>query len=183
MSITIKHIIALVSLVMFICICRIVPHLANFSPMICVALFVGRFFNARVAAGLLVGAMLVSDVCLHYMSHYAVFGSWTFFVYTGLLATLLLGGRLYYLEERFSLGVLAVLGSAVGFWVWTNIGVWLFAGMYQHTLSGLAACYAAAIPFLQYNVLGSGLWYLVGFLVLRVVYAKKEDRLLANNKV
>jgi hypothetical protein len=44
------------------------------------------------------------------------------------------------------------------FFAVTNFGVWLVSGMYGHTLQGLAACYVAAIPFLQ-NTIAGDLFY------------------------
>jgi hypothetical protein len=53
---------------------------------------------------------------------------------------------------------LAAVASSVLFFVVTNFGVWLSSGMYPLTPSGLAACYAAAIPFFQ-NTLAGDLFY------------------------
>ena len=41
----------------------------------------------------------------------------------------------------------AALGSAVSFFLISNFGVWLAGYLYPRTLSGLATCYVAAIPF------------------------------------
>ncbi len=43
----------------------------------------------------------------------------------------------------------AALAMSVGFFVISNFAVWMVWGMYPHTLSGLAACYAAAVPFFR----------------------------------
>jgi hypothetical protein len=43
----------------------------------------------------------------------------------------------------------AAVGSSVGFFVVSNFAVWLAWNMYPHNLSGLFACYAAAVPFFR----------------------------------
>jgi hypothetical protein len=55
------------------------------------------------------------------------------------------------------IGLASVAGSIVFFLV-SNFGTWALSGMYAHTLTGLAACYAAAIPFFQ-NTLAGDLFY------------------------
>jgi hypothetical protein len=49
---------------------------------------------------------------------------------------------------------MASVAGSVSFFVITNFGMWLFSGFYPATLSGLAACYVAAIPFFQNSVAG-----------------------------
>jgi hypothetical protein len=41
------------------------------------------------------------------------------------------------------------LGASVGFFLWTNLGVWLMGDgvMYPRSWAGLVTCYEAAIPF------------------------------------
>ena len=50
-------------------------------------------------------------------------------------------------------------GSII-FFVTTNLGMWLFSGIYPVTYAGLVACYAAALPFFQNTVAGD-LFYAV----------------------
>lgn len=40
----------------------------------------------------------------------------------------------------------SVMGSVIFFGV-TNLAVWLWSGMYPHTITGLLLCYEMAIPF------------------------------------
>jgi len=44
------------------------------------------------------------------------------------------------------------------FFAVTNFGFWALGDWYPKTLTGLAECYAAAIPFFR-NTLGSNLFY------------------------
>jgi hypothetical protein len=52
----------------------------------------------------------------------------------------------------------AAIASSLTFFLVTNLGVWALGGMYPLTARGLAACYAAAIPFFQ-NTLAGDLFY------------------------
>lgn len=154
---------------LFVCSARLIPHVANFSPMICVALFAGALFDRRVAYVTVALGMLISDVLLAMVWHYPVFGSWSLFTYTGLMAITFVGTKLKNSHHSVMLSLLAALGSNLGFWIWTNFGVFVFSGMYGHGLSGLAECYAAAIPFLQHSTLSALSWIVIFIAALRVV--------------
>lgn len=150
-------------LIGFVCISRLMPHLANFSPIICLSLFMTRFFNKVTACFLIIVSMLISDVLLSFHSHYSAFGSWTWFTYSALFVIAYAGGMINGLEERFSLSALLILGSSLGFWVWTNFGVWLWSGLYVRDFPGFMQCYIAAIPFLQHSLMSAYLWLLILF--------------------
>jgi hypothetical protein len=168
-----KQFVAAVAVVLFICGARLIPHLANFSPMICVALFAGSLFDKRVAYPVVLLGMLVSDLLLAYVWHYPVLGSWSLFTYTGLMAIVFAGSQLTNLQNKFTTGLVAVLGSNLGFWVWTNLGVWAFSGMYGLHVAGLTACFAAAIPFLQHSMMSAVAWYLIFVAGLRLASINK----------
>jgi hypothetical protein len=57
-----------------------------------------------------------------------------------------------------------VLASAMSFFLLSNFAMWAnsasfgAAAMYPHTLSGLAACYVAALPFYGNDLLSTGLF-------------------------
>ena len=155
-----------ISLVLFACVSRVLPHLANFSPLICVALFAGRYFDKRTAVLGLIFTLLISDILLGVVYHYPIFGTWTLFTYTGFLAILALGIRIPSLEQRFILSFVTLLGSSFGFWVWTNLSSWLT--MYPKDLAGFIACYVAGIPFLQNSVIGTMAWFLAMWFVMRI---------------
>lgn len=50
----------------------------------------------------------------------------------------------------------AVLASATSFFVISNFFVWTWSNMYAKSLSGLAACYVAAIPFYRNDLIATG---------------------------
>lgn len=126
---------------------RLVPHPPNFTPIGAMALFGGAYFGRNMLAfAAPLGALLVSDAILGFHATMP-------FVYASVALVVLVGWML-----RNRIGPLrvaaAAVASAVLFFAVTNFGVWLTGGMYPPTLSGLAACYVAAIPFFQNTLAG-----------------------------
>jgi hypothetical protein len=126
---------------------RLLPHPPNFSPIAAIALFSGAHLGRRglsVVAPL--GALLLSDVFLGFHSSMPV-------VYGSVALVAALGWLLSSHRSVGRIALTAVAGS-VTFYLLTNFGVWLFSDMYPKTMAGLAACYAAAIPFFQNSLAG-----------------------------
>lgn len=174
-----KSIIVSASLIVFVLVCRLVPHLANFSPMVCVSLFIGCYLNKRMALVTIVGSMLASDLLLGLFYHDPFFGSWMWFTYSALLAVWGLGLLTARYSTAASISVITLLTSTLGFWVWTNFGVWLTSGMYSANMVGLMDCYVAAIPFLQTSLIGMCIWgglYLTISSILRVNISQPQSQ-------
>ena len=57
----------------------------------------------------------------------------------------------------------ATLASSILFYITTNFAVWAFGSLYPKTLTGLLACYVAAIPFFQNTALGDAVFAAVLF--------------------
>jgi hypothetical protein len=126
---------------------RLVPHFPNFTPIGAMALFGGAYFGKRGLAFVApIAAMLLSDAIIG-------FHSGILFVYASVALIALLGQIALSRPTVLRVGA-AALASSVLFFVITNFGTWLLSGMYPMTLSGLAACYVAAIPFFQNTVAG-----------------------------
>jgi hypothetical protein len=140
---------------------RLIPHSPNFSPIAALALFAGASFASKRAALLVpLMALVLSDLVLgFYPLAPVVYGSFALIACLGL-----------WLRHRQSVALIgsAALASAVLFFVLTNFGVWALGGWYPRTWAGLAACFAAAVPFFR-NTLTSDLIYsalLFGILAL-----------------
>lgn len=138
----------IVGLVIAAAMLRIIPHPPNFAPVAAMALFAGAHLaDKRIAFLLPLAAMGLSDIVIG-------FHDGILLVYVCMCITVAIG-----IQMRGKLGVLTVAGgallSAVVFFAVTNFGVWLSSGMYPLTAGGLAACYAAAIPFFQYTIAGN----------------------------
>ena len=134
---------------------RLIPHPVNFAPVAALALFGGAYFDRRISFLLPFAVLLVSDFFLGFYTGIA-------WVYGSFFLVSLIGWRL---RERRTLGrtAAATLAGSVLFFVVTNFGVWLGGALYTPDLAGLAACYAAAIPFFRNTLAGDGFYVAVLF--------------------
>ena len=74
-------------------------------------------------------------------------------VYACFVATVGLGLLLRRRRSILAVGA-GSLGSSMLFFAVTNFGVWAMFDFYPKTATGLAGCYAAAIPFFQNTIAG-----------------------------
>lgn len=142
---------------------RLLPHPANVSPLLVLALagssVLGQQYPRLKGLIILLCAVMLSDLGLSLCYGYAPFGSWTLFTYSGLAAIFMVGRQ--FLPAKPSLAwLVATPCCSLGFWIWSNFGVWVFGQGVPYTfdLTGLSACYAAALPFLQRSLLGDLGW-------------------------
>lgn len=117
------------------------------------------FFGARRPrwqCGVAVAALMMTDFCLTtYAYHYAFHVTGYLVTWAWYAGVCLLGHQV--LRRATVLRVAAsVVGSATSFFILSNLVVWM-GNMYPHTLSGLAACYAAAVPFYRNDLVSTGL--------------------------
>ena len=164
----------LASMIVVAALTRLLPHPPNFSPVEAMALFGGAYFASRAVAVLVpLAAMVVSDLALaaimggSYFDYMASAGFWLVYACIALSAVLGFGLRGKVSGARV-LGY--SLAGSVLFFLVTNFGTWLGGSMYPHNGAGLAAAYAAGVPFFQWTVLGT-LFYAAllfgGFALLR----------------
>lgn len=152
---------------------RLLPHPANVTPMTAISLFGGAQLGRKAAFALTLLILVLSDLLLAAIQGHQAFGPWTFFTYTGFAAVVWAGGLLHRRPGALrSFGLL--LGSSLGFWLWTNFGTWATGafGLYPRTLEGLLACYTAGLPFLRNAMLGDLVWgtaFFLGFAGVRQV--------------
>ena len=127
---------------------RLVPHPPNFTAVGALGLFGGAWIaDRRLAFGAPILAMGLSDLGLAaFVYGTQAFSGITPFVYLAMAACVGLGLLLRGRCRPLAVGVGAG-ASAVAFFVVTNLGVWIASGMYPWTGGGLAACFAAALPF------------------------------------
>jgi hypothetical protein len=144
---------------------RLLPLPPNVSPMNSISLFGGANLGRKAALGITLATLVASDILLAYLKGYQPFGYWTLFTYSGFAAIVLAGSFL-----KKNSGFFATLGllvaSSLGFWTWTNFGIWLTGdhGMYPRTMAGLALCFTEALPFLKNSLAGDLVWGGVFFL-------------------
>jgi hypothetical protein len=152
-----KRVITVISIVFAAALTRLLPHAPNFTPLAAMALFGGAYIGNRYLAVLIpLLAMLLSDALMGFNGW--VFTEQVITVYSCFTLIAILGTTL-----QSNKGIIRVAGasisSAVLFFILTNFAVWF--GGYFHTPAlypmngaGLAACYAAAIPFFQNTLMG-----------------------------
>lgn len=141
----------LAGMILAAAISRLAPHPPNFTPVAALALFGGASFAGKRAAFLVpLAGLLLSDLVIGFHAITpVVYGSFGLIVCLG-----------FWLRRRQNLPRLAIAAAAGAllFFVLTNFGVWALETLYPKTIAGLAACYAAAIPFF-WNTLLSDLLY------------------------
>ncbi|MDZ4084134.1 MAG: DUF6580 family putative transport protein [Bdellovibrionales bacterium] len=129
---------------------RVIPHTANVTPFFAVAMAAGAWMGrdqVKLTSAMAIGSMLISDLVLGF--------HWTMpFVYAGLAIGILVGaiGNTKLVKtESAAVRLLKAIGFAgtgsAGFFVVSNIGVWLVGGIYPMTADGLISCFVMAVPF------------------------------------
>lgn len=145
--------IVLVGVILVAVTSRLIGHPPNFTPIAALALFGGASFADRRAAFLVpLAGMFLSDLVLG-------FSSITPVVYGSFAVIVCLGFWLRRRQSAWRIAGAAIVG-AVLFFFFTNLGVWALSPLYAKTLSGLADCYVAAVPFFR-NTLLSDILYAV----------------------
>ena len=151
------RLLALVSVVMALALYRILPHPANFTPVMALALFAGaKFDDKRMAFLLPLLAMLLADLVIG-------FHATMLFVYGGMALAVALGLAIRQ-HQGFVPVAAAALAGSLGFFVITNFGAWLYSfELYSRDWAGLMSAYIAAIPFYQNTLLSDALFTVLLF--------------------
>jgi len=132
---------------------RFLPHPFTFTPVTAALLFFGAR-GPRRRWWLPLALLAASDVILTSVVYRYPFTWDTFVTWAWYGAMLWLGTRLR--DTNRPLPILgASLAGSVSFYAVSNFAVWAAWGdMYPKTLSGLVACYAAAVPFFRHALEG-----------------------------
>jgi uncharacterized protein DUF6580 len=130
---------------------RVGPHPWNFTPVGAMALFSGAFVrDRRLAFVFPLAALFVGDIFIGFYKLMPI-------IYASFLLSVLIGR---WVQNHRSLARIsgATLLGAIQFFLVTNFAVWAFGTFYPRSLAGLAACYAAGIPFF-WNTLAGDAFY------------------------
>lgn len=127
---------------------RILPHLANFTPVTAISLFGATHLNKKQAFSVPFLIMILSDMFIGFDGLPS-----RIFVYSSFLISIFIG---LWIKKNNSIKtiIFGSLLSSVIFFVVTNFGVWMFGTMYTKNLAGLAECYFYAVPFFKNAILG-----------------------------
>lgn len=147
---------------------RIFPHPHNLTLVASVGILSGILYTRKVAAIITLAALLVSDLILHFTQDISVFGYWTVFVYTGFLSLIFLYPTLK--TKRFSSILVRVPIASLFYYVWMNLAVFFYSGIYPLSLDGFMDCYIVSLPFLGYAFLGD----LLGTSLLYFLFAENS---------
>jgi hypothetical protein len=129
---------------------RLIPHEANFTPILAIGIFGAAMFRDKrwMMFAMPLAAMFVSDLVLG-------LNSIMLFTYGSIAGIIALSSILLKKKSILRVGG-ASIGAAVLFFLVTNFGSWLMFDMYSHDAAGLILCYEMAIPFFR-NTLASTL--------------------------
>jgi hypothetical protein len=129
---------------------RLMPHPPNITAISAMALFGGAYFaDKRLAFLVPLAALFASDLILGLYQGMA-------YQYLTFALIVCLGFWLRSRRRALPIAGAAVASSTIHFIV-TDFGTWM-GTLYPHTLSGLIACYTAAIPFF-WNTLAGDLFF------------------------
>jgi xanthosine utilization system XapX-like protein len=143
------------ALILLVAASRFLPHPPNVACVGALGLFAGCYLVGRRAYLVPAAAMLLSDVVGHTvgwpgMGLYSL--TTMLAVYLGVIAAVPVGRYMKKASGIWKYPVASLVASSAFFLI-SNFGVWL-GPWYPSTLSGLAACFANAVPFFGYTVAG-----------------------------
>jgi hypothetical protein len=147
---------ALAALIVLAALSRLVPHPPNFAPICAIAVFgAARFVGWRTAV---LAPLLASDLAMEVLHRYGQFPVRGLYrsmraVYSATALVAVLGRSARGSRSPGMIAGTTHAGSLL-FFALTNFAVWALGSRYPHTRGGLAACYAAALPFFRNAVLG-----------------------------
>ena len=128
---------------------RLIPHPANFTPLIAIALFSGSSIkNKWVAASVPALALLFSNLILGFEG--------ISLIVLILISCLALFGR--NIKHSRSMWFQKSILCSLIFYFISNFYVWIQGSLYQVNLEGLIECYWMALPFFK-NTLLSTIFY------------------------
>ena len=144
---------------------RLIPHPPNFTAVGAIALFGGAYFNEKKFAFIVpMAAMLLSDLIIGF--HNGMLSVYLSFI-------MIVGIGVFLSRNiNFKNVVGASLLSSILFFVITNFQMWIQSPLYTKNISGLIACYVAAIPFFHHTVLGDLFFVGALFGLFAILHAK-----------
>lgn len=157
---------------------RLAPHPPNFAPVGATSLFAGARLPVWQAYLVPLALMAITDPILARFYGVPAFSKGTLFIYASFLISVWLGRRLRDSKNVLKIGAVSLLNS-MQFFVISDLGVWALSKTYPRTITGLADCYVAAIPFFGYTVLSDLLYTAVLF----GLYAVLSRTLAAQERV
>ena len=142
---------------------RIIPHYPNFTPIIAISLFSGKYFENRKLALFLpvlilwFSDLVINNFILDYFKTFTFFYPGFYWQYFSILLISFIGRN--YLGKISTFKLLGIsISSSLVFFIISNFGVFISSSIYSKDINGLLSCYIAAIPF-YYGTLISSIIY------------------------
>ena len=135
---------------------RLIPHTPNFTAMGAVALFGGTYIKKQSLKYIIpIGAMCISDILLSLTGVPLPSITLQISIYVAFALIVLIGEKIHKSNhfKKVPNIILSSLAASILFFMITNFAVWL-GGWYGYSLTGLATCYTAAIPFFGNTIMG-----------------------------
>ncbi|MDD2657003.1 MAG: hypothetical protein PHQ18_05575 [Patescibacteria group bacterium] len=174
-----KHLILIITMIIVGFTLRLLPHPANFAPIMALALFSGLYLPHRLNVIIPVVAMLISDIFLGFYSLPIMFSVYASFILATVLGT--------WLKKHKNIGnvILTIFAGSTLFFLVTNFSVWTFGTMYSHNFVGLMQSYYMALPFFRNSLMGDifyvGIFIGVAEMSIRYLQVEKMSKII--NKV
>ena len=134
---------------------RLLPHPPNFAPVGATSVFAGARLPVWQAYFVPLVLMAITDPII-YASYGIPFSFRSrLWIYGSFMISVSIGRALRRTENPVRIGA-ALFLSALQFFLISNFGTWVGhdgTSMYAHTLTGLIACYTAALPFFGWTLL------------------------------
>lgn len=140
---------------------RLIPHYPNFTAIGAIAVAGGLAYKKWTPALIAtVGAMYVSDLIINntifsgYYENFMWFTPGAWLIYGSFVLSVFIS-RILSMSHMVSKWLVASFASTAIFFIVTNFGVWYGSSLYPQSVTGLMACYVAAIPFAVNQLLGT----------------------------
>ncbi len=137
---------------------RVVPHpWMNFTAVGAGLLFFGARRPLREMALPLLALVATDYYLTTVFYHYAFHTSAYLVTWAWYAAVIILGRILLHRQVSVTRVIAAPVIASTSFFLISNYAVWIGSLMYPHTMAGLTACYAAALPFYRNDLLSTTL--------------------------
>ena len=155
----------LIGLVIAALISRIAPHYPNFTAMGALA-FMGANQNRSLfkIIALTFGVLMVTDVFINNFIYpsgsFVLMYKGSIWTYSGFIIYAVAG----HYAKSGSKSIMALIAGSVGFFLLSNLGVFLSEySLFPRTISGLVATYAAGLPFYSPELISTALFSAIAY--------------------
>lgn len=145
----------MIFLLLIVIISRLIPHVANFVPVFVLCAWLISHYKKSHAIILFFGMLFVSDVLLYFLKGYGLLSSWVLINYLSYALLFMMP------QSKFENTLNGAIVYPIAFWFVSNLLVWFSLSYYQHSVTGLLACFMLALPFLKTSIFANSLWSMV----------------------